>query len=344
MGLEFDRNAGRGNLPVDPMSGRLPDPNDEWTNRPVLVTGASGFVGRWLVEALAIRGAVVHAFVRNPRKSGSESARSRASKIHEVQGSITDLAALVELVADAKIETIFHLAATSVNRGAEISPYDLYESNTRGVYTILEAARRARPAVRVVIASSRETEDCFATNSPRQLHPYMTSKAAAELVTRAYADTFGLPAAVLRLGNIYGGGDSSAIRLVPGTIQSILRGETPVIRGDGRVCRDFLYVEDAIAAFLALGSRLADPGIKGNIFRIATGINTPVQEVVKEIMRIAGLGGANPRILGESCDGRTDAPYEPVFERKSLGWQPRFTLAEGLQRTWAWYRDRAIQS
>ena len=310
----------------------------------MLVTGAGGFVGKWLVQELAARGAMVHALLRAPTSNQNDSTPAFGPKVHLVHDSVTDLPSLSQLVAGAKIEVIFHLAASNVNKGSEISPYDVYESNTRGVYTVLEAARRAPQAVRAIVASSKEVEDCFAADNPRKFHPYMTSKASAELITRAYADTYGLAAAVLRSQNIYGGGDFNPVRLIPNTIQAVLRGETPVIRGDGKTCRDYLYVEDAVAAFLALGSRLDDPALHGKLFRIATGASTSVLDVVKEIMRAAKLQDTNPRVLGEKCDSRVDVPYDPKFERATLGWRAQFTLAEGLQKTWSWYRDHAAKS
>jgi CDP-glucose 4,6-dehydratase len=324
------------------LNGRSPSTDDEWANRPVLVTGAGGFLGKWLVRELAARGSAVYALHRRGTPDGGKEAPAATGhNVRIVHGSVTDLAQLSQLVADSKIEVIHHLAASNVNKGAGISPYDVYEINTRGVYTVLEAARLSPRPVRVVVASSREVEDCFAADNPRKFHPYMTSKASAELMTRAYADTYGLAATVLRPENLYGGGDVNWNRLIPNTIQAILRGETPIIRGDGQIRRDYLYVEDAVAAFLALGSRLSDPALKGKIFRIAAGSPASVLDVVNELMRIAGLKEANPTVLGQKCDSRVDLPYQSEFERATLGWQSRFSLAEGLQRTWDWYRDHS---
>jgi CDP-glucose 4,6-dehydratase len=158
------------------------------------------------------------------------------------------------------------------------------------------------------------------------------------MITRAYADTYGVAAAVLRSENLYGGGDFNWNRIVPSTIQSILQGRTPVIRGDGKVRRDYLYVEDAVAAYLAIGAKLKDATVQGKLFRISTGTSVSVLEMVKEIMRAAGLHSQAPEVLGQASDSRVDMPYQPDFERATLGWQSRYSLAEGLARTWAWYQ------
>lgn len=304
----------------------------------MLVTGANGFVGRWLVQALAERGASVGAFTGPPISTKNDALPFPEKGVQTVEGSVTDLKLFSGLLAEHKFDVIYHLAASNVNTGSQISPYDVYETNTRGVYTVLEAARLSSHPVSVVVASSKEVEDCFLSNGSRKFHPYMTSKASAEMITRTYADTYGVAAAVLRSENIYGGGDFNWNRLVPSTIQSILQGRTPVIKGDGRVRRDYIYIEDAVAAYLALGARLPDAGIKGRLFRIATGSSVSVLEMVREILRAAGRQHVEPQVLGEATDSRVDVPYQPDLEKATLGWQSRHTLAEGLKRTWEWYQ------
>ncbi len=310
---------------------------EAWQNRRVLVTGADGFVGRWLVQALADRGSEVHALIR-AGKAGPSSHVFPAS-VSLVSGDVTDLSGISRLIADARIETIYHLAANNINTGQGISPYAVFETNLRGVYTVLEASRKASVAPLTIIASSREVEDCFQPDRQRKLHPYMTSKAAAELVTKSYGDTFGISTVLVRSDNLYGGGDLNWSRLVPGTVRAILRGEVPIIRSNGLLRRDYVYIEDAVAAYLKIGEHQRVGVPAGGLFRIATGTSTSVLEMVKAIAKAAGKPELEPEILNENRDERVDEPYFPEMERRILGWETRHTITSGLDQTVKWYRE-----
>jgi CDP-glucose 4,6-dehydratase len=317
-----------------------PQPPVEWTSRHVLVTGADGFVGHWLVQALAASGARVCALIRlNSSSNETFRRRIRETGVEIAQGNVTNLDFISRLITHSKIDTVYHLAAINTNTGSDLSPYEIFETNIRGVYTVLEACRTAPKPARAVVASSKEVEDCFLPGANRIHHPYMTSKAAAELVTRAYSDTFGLPVALVRSDNIYGGGDFNWSRLVPGTVRSILRGETPVIRSSGLLQRDYVYVEDAVAAYIAIGERLDDTTVKGKLFRVATGLRTSVLDMVKQIARAAGRSDLKPQVLNEKSEERIDVFYTPEFEQTVLGWKSRCSLEEGLSRTCEWYRN-----
>lgn len=322
------------------MEPQPPSPIAEWGSRRVLVTGADGFVGRWLIQSLAAANSDVCALVR-PNSSTNEKAhhRLRQTGIDFVEGDITNLAFISKLIADREIDTVYHLAAINVNTGSKISPYEIFETNTRSTYTILEACRLAPKPARAIIASSKEVEDCFLPESNRKFHPYMTSKAAAELITRAFGDTFQLPVVLVRSDNLYGGGDLNWDRLVPGTMRSVIRGETPVIRSNGLFQRDYVYVEDAVAAYMAIGAQLDNPAVRGKLFRITSGTGTSVLNMVKQIIRVAGLTHLEPRILNEKSAERVDSFYTPEMEQTVLGWKCQHTLEEGLSRTHQWYRD-----
>jgi CDP-glucose 4,6-dehydratase len=144
--------------------------------------------------------------------------------------------------------------------------------------------------------------------------------------------------ALVRSDNIYGGGDFNWSRLVPGTIRSILGGETPVIRSSGLLQRDYVYVEDTVAAYIAIGERLDDTTVKGKLFRVATGVRTSVLDMVKQIARAAGRSDLKPQVLNEKSEERIDVFYTPEFEQTVLGWKSRYSLEEGLSRTCQWYR------
>ena len=312
--------------------------NSIWSSRRVLVTGAAGFVGPWLIKGLTERGASVWALGRKTSDEQKIRDRLQLKELHFILGDITDLGRLREIIETHGIDTVFHLAATNINTGTTISPYDVFEANIRGVYTILEACRTASHTTRAIIASSKEVDDCFVANSPRKHHPYMASKASAELVARAFHDTFGVKLAIVRSDNIYGGGDLNFARLIPGTIRSILQGERPVIRSSGLLQRDYVYVEDAVAAYLAVGERIDDSAVSGKLIRIATGKGTSVLDVVRTIAQVAGRPDMEPQVLNQKREERIDSIYNPTLEREILGWSPRFNVEQGLARALQWYR------
>ncbi|MBU6408792.1 MAG: NAD-dependent epimerase/dehydratase family protein [Verrucomicrobia bacterium] len=314
----------------------------DWKARRVLVTGADGFVGGWLVKALVARGAAVCGLTGPKSPVAARPSRRHQmpvpAQVKFVRGSIVSIREMSRLVADLCIDTVFHLAATNINTGAGISPYRVFETNIRGAYTVLEACRLAPQPVRAVLASSKEVEACFLPAAERAYHPYMVSKAAAELAARGYRDTFRVPVAVARSDNIYGGGDFNWSRLIPGVIRAIARGERPVIRSDGSFARDYVYIDDAVAAYLAIGGRLHGPPSNTRLFRIATGRQTSVLDVVGKLLRAAGRPDLTPRVLNQATEERTDGPYRPDMERKELGWKSRVGVEEGLSQTWQWYR------
>lgn len=305
-----------------------------WATRRVMVTGANGFVGRWLVRALMAQGAVVTAIVRQA-PTGYQDDGLRA--VNLAIGTVADVDFIARTVRDSGIDTIFHLAAVNVNRGSAIDPPVFFDAHLHGACSVLEACRRAGGAIRAVLASSREVEDCLLPQPARRMHPYMASKAAAELIARAYHDTFEVPVVILRSQNVYGGGDTNWNRLVPGTIRSLLHGEPPVIQGTGLMRRDFVHVDDAVAAFLAAAEAAHRPDVRGQVFRIATGSEIEVIEVVRMLARLSGRDDARPVVLGGLQDDRVDARYSPDREREVLHWSSSVALSEGLERAVAWY-------
>ena len=176
------------------------------------------------------------------------------------------------------MRAVFHLAAQSTVEAAFRDPLATFDVNVRGTYSLLEACRTAAgPVERVVVASSYLTYG-GATNGPpgveselRATYPYEVSKACADVISRSYAHTYGLPVAVLRVANVYGGGDFNFTRLVPETARSLVRGERPVLRSDGTPQRDFLYVEDAVEAYLAVAGSLDDEGARGRAWNAGAG-------------------------------------------------------------------------
>ena len=213
-----------------------------------LVTGAQGFAGSWLCRTLLERDRRVVGLDRgDPRISGLELLGIERD-VELVKGELADGAQISRTLAGAGVEAVFHLGAQTLVGRANASPVPTFESNVRGTWTLLEACREVEVAT-VVVASSDKAygphqELPYREEAALQpIFPYDVSKAAADLIARSYWHTYGLPVAVTRFANLYGGGDLNSSRLIPEAVGAALEGRRPVLRSDGSPERDFLFVE-----------------------------------------------------------------------------------------------------
>jgi CDP-glucose 4,6-dehydratase len=316
-----------------------------WRDRPTFVTGGTGLVGGWLTKALVENGASVVCLVRDWVPRSTLLSGDLAGKVILVRGDVRDQAALERILGEYEIDTVLHLAAQTIVPIANRNPVSTFESNIAGTWSVLEACRRSPAVKQVVYASSDKAYgECdmlpYDETTPlRGSHPYDVSKSCGDLIAQSYAATYGLPVAITRCGNFFGGGDLNWNRIVPGTIRSVLRGERPVIRSDGTLIRDYFYVEDGAAAYMLLAERLAgDPALRGSAFNFSNEMQLTVRDIVE---RILGLMGA-----GLDFDVRNEAmneiPHQYLSARRAreqLGWHPLFSFEKGLERTIEWYRE-----
>lgn len=316
-----------------------------YRGRTVFVTGASGIVGSWLVRSLLSGGAAIVALVRDedPR---SELLRSGDDKrIVKVRGGLEDIVLLERVLVQYEVDVIFHLGAQTQVRHAQRHPWETLEANVRGTYNLLEAVRRcARPVQATVIASSDKAYGESGALPYTEEHPlagrniYDASKSMADLMASAYANSYDLPIGIARCANIYGGGDLNWDRIVPGTMRSLLLGEAPIIRSDGTLQRDYLHVDDAVAAYLAVGEALMTGREVGEAFNFGNGRPVAVLEIVNQIGKVLGRTDLAPIV---KSDAPNEIPAQWLDSSKAagrLGWTPRLTLIEGLRKTAEWYR------
>jgi CDP-glucose 4,6-dehydratase len=312
-----------------------------------LVTGARGFVGGWLAKALLERGERVVSFDkrRTTEKPSAIGMLGIEEELVQVEGDLCDAAELDRVLRENSVDTVFHLAAETIVSTVQASPVRGFESNVRGTWMLLQACLELG-IERVVFASSDKAygaheELPYREDFPLQpTAPYEASKAAADLIARSYWHSYRLPIAVTRFANIYGGGDLNFSRLIPEAVSAALSGRAPVLRSDGSPERDFLYVEDAAAAYLAISDALEREDVRGEAFNAGGGRSYPVGEVVALIAELAGTG-VEPDVRGiGNPEGEIDRQYvDPTKIRERLGWEPEVGLREGLERTLDWYRE-----
>jgi CDP-glucose 4,6-dehydratase len=315
-----------------------------WQDRPAFVTGATGLLGGWLVRRLLDSGADVICLIRDwvPQ---SELVRARLiEQTRVVRGDVRDQALLERILGEYEIDAVFHLAAQTIVTIANRNPVSTFESNIQGTWALLEACRRSPAVKQIALASSDKAYGShenlpYDEETPLQgRHPYDVSKSCADLIAQAYAVTYGLPVVVTRCGNFYGGGDLNWNRIVPGTIRSILRGQRPVIRSDGKYIRDYFYIEDGAAAYMSLVEQLASrPDLKGQAFNFSNEVQVTVLELVQRILALMG-SDLQPEILNEVTNEIHHQYLSAEKARQVLGWRPLFTLDEGLKATAEWYR------
>lgn len=316
-----------------------------WNESTVLVTGATGMVGSWLVRELLSRDARVVALIHDADPQSELFRSGDAERVSVINGALEQPGCVERAINEHEVNTVFHLGAQTIVGTALRSPVPTFEANLRGSYLLLDACRHHDGLVeRVVIASSDkaygEHEVLPYTEDMPLLarHPYDVSKSCTDALAQCYFASYGVPVAIARCGNIYGGGDLNWSRVVPGTIRSVLRGERPIIRSDGKFVRDYLYVHDTVSAYLALAEQVTRPEVAGQAFNFSTESPLNVLEVVAQIQALAGTA-LEPTILNQAPNEIRSQHLSATRARTVLGWKVQFDLSSGLAATLSWYRD-----
>ena len=309
------------------------------------VTGAYGMVGSWLVKALLARGDEVVVLRRDEDQRSALIIEGTEARCVVVHGDLNDPGVVERAIGEYGADTVFHLAAQTIVGTANRSPVSTFEANIRGTWTLLEACRLHGVARTVVAASDKAygPTDSLPYTEEHPLaarYPYDVSKACTDLIARSYWHTYELPVATTRFANIYGGGEPNPSRLNPEAVAAVLEGRPPVIRSDGSPQRDFLYVEDAVAAYLAIAEALGGrDGVGGEAFNAGGDEPHSVLEVVELLCRVSGSDVA-PDVRGRGTPhGEIDRQFvDSTKLRERTGWRSQVPLDEGLRRTVEWYR------
>lgn len=319
--------------------------NKFWLDRPTFVTGGTGLVGEWLIKRLVEAGADVICLVRDWVPQSELVRTNLLEKVKVVRGDVRDQALLERALGEYEIDTVIHLAAQTTVPVANRNPISTFETNIGGTWALLEACRRSPLVKQIVVASSDKAYGDqevlpYDEEMPLQgLHPYDVSKSCADLISQTYANSYDLPVVISRCGNFYGGGDLNWNRIVPGTIRSILRGQRPIIRSDGKFIRDYFYVEDGAAAYMLLAEKLAENRkLSGHAFNFSNEIQVTVLELVERILQQTG-SNLQPDIRNEASNEIRHQYLDASKARRMLSWKPLYSLDNSLEKTLNWYQN-----
>jgi len=318
-----------------------------WHGRCVLVTGASGFIGSWLVKKLVELETLVIALVREINPFSLFKRWRLDERTMLVIGDVRDGDLLERIITSYDVSICFHLAAQSLVGAAKTTPLVAFDVNVRGTWTLLEACRKARCVDGIVVASSdkaygeQETLPYTEDMPLRPTFPYETSKACADLISQCFAMTYEMPISIIRCSNVYGGGDLNFSRIIPGTVKAALHGQRPVIRSDGTPVRDYIYIEDVVSAYISLAQTTCTERLCGEAFNIGLGNPISVLELTKLILELCGVSELEPIIEGVGKPIKEiRCQYVSVEKAKRiLGWCPKHDLRNGLLKTIDWYRS-----
>jgi CDP-glucose 4,6-dehydratase len=260
-----------------------------------------------------------------------------------------DYEALVRVLNEHEVRSVYHLGAQTIVGTALRSPLSTFDANIRGTYALLEACRSLGDGAveRIVVASTDKAYGAHDELPYREdfpllaSYPYDVSKACADLIARSYAATYDLPVAVTRFANVYGPGDVNWSRLVPDTARALVRGERPVVRSDGTPERDYLYVDDAVDAYLAIAASLDRAELRGRAWNAGWGRGVSVLEIARRLIAASGRE-VEPDVRGAGVPhAEIDRQFlDSSAIRSELGWEPRVPLDDGLKRAWEWYLGR----
>jgi CDP-glucose 4,6-dehydratase len=318
---------------------------DFWESKNVFITGADGFIGAWIAKTLVEKKANVFVIMRDIRRVCSLDLLKIKDRLNIIHGDIIDLACVERIINEKEIDTVFHLAAQALVGIANQGPLSTFESNIKGTWNILEACRLNKNVKRVVVASSDKAYGVqkdlpYKEDAPLLgLFPYDASKVCADVLARCYHKTFNLPVAVTRNANTYGGADLNFSRIIPDAVCSVLKDKQFIIRSDGKFERDYMYVKDAVSAYLVLAENVEKDEVRGQAFNFGSGKPVSVLSLFEKIAEACGKKEIKPKILG-AAKNEIDRQYLSIEKvKKMFSWQPKYSLEAGLKETVGWYKE-----
>ncbi len=313
-----------------------------WDNKKILVTGGTGLVGSHLVEKLIELGADIYVTYRtfNPKSYFFSKQFQKVTKM--IYCDIKDKDRIFDIISKYRPEIIFHLAAQTLVNTAYINPSETLTTNIIGTINILDSSRYINDIEALFIASSdkaygiSDSLPYYETSKLEGKFPYDVSKSCADLISQMYFISYKLPIIITRMANIFGPGDLNFSRIIPGTIEAIIKKKDLDIRSDGEMIREYMYVKDVINAYIKLIENLNIT--KGNAFNLGSGNKMKVIELVDKISSIL-----NQKItvnIKNIAKGEIPEQYLSFNKiSKLINWKPTYTLEKGIIETYEWYKN-----
>ena len=310
------------------------------TGKNIFVTGGTGFIGSHLVERLVSQGANVIVPYQSLDPKSYFKIQNLDTKVILTVCDLKNFKRVLAIVCRYEIDYIFHLGAVAIVTTTYHNPLEAFETNILGTVNVLEAARQYAKISGILVTSSDKAYGKIPRASEKNPvggdHPYETSKAAADLITRSYHRTYKLPAVVTRFGNVYGEGDLNFTRIIPSIMKSLVKKEQLAIRSNGRYVRDYVYVNDVVEAMILLMRHM--PKVKGEAFNISSYENISVLELIKKSEQILGQK-VKFKILSTA---ENEIPVQSInFAkiRNTFGWKPKNSIKSTLGGIYDWYKS-----
>ena len=315
-----------------------------WKDKKVLITGFEGFLGSNLSKALISLGAGMFGLDIRVRRKETVLTEHDYKKISVIKGSVVNYKLVEKVINKHKINLVFHLAAEAIVGKCHHNPLRTFSANIEGTWNILEVCRNSKDIQSIIIASSDKAygvheELPYTEESPLNgSHPYDVSKSCADLVANTYFNTYGLPVAVMRCGNIYGPGDFNFSRLIPDAMRSIVLNKILKIRSDGSFVRDYVYVDDIVAGYIKIAELMKKNSLSGEAFNLSDEKPIAVIKLLREISKFNPCGNELKYKIMNTAKYEIKEQYlSSAKARRILGWKPAYNLCDGLRKTAEWY-------
>jgi len=326
-----------------------------WFGKNVLITGINGFIGGNLAKSLVSKDANVFGLLRNKKKDTFLYFENIADDIVLFEGELINKDLLLRIVTEEQIEFIYHLAAQVEVGVGLINPFLTFETNIKGTYSLLEAARQSNGVVKSIVIAS--TDKAYGSYDKEMMpykedyplnpmYPYDVSKACGDMIARSYAsDVYNLPIVVTRFCNIYGPGQLNFSALFPDGIRSALGYSTFIPRGNGEQVRDFIYIDDVIDLYIKISKMLVDDpaSCSGEVFNAGTNSPVTVKKVLKEIYaavdNYSDYEAIEKSMVCKKTVGEINYQYMDYTKAFNyFSWKPTHSLQEGTQKNIAWFK------